>query len=93
MSGLGGVLLCRNECYPDAQEYIAEAREAGEQVDVTLWARRRYNRLHDNTRTERANRRNGQLNAKARVLGFDSASAMLTAWLRGEIEIPPNPNQ
>lgn len=92
VSGLGGVMLCRDECFPDAKIYIEEQQSKGESVDVTLWARRRYNRLTDNTRTERTNSRNERLNKKAQALGYKGFSSILTAWDNGEIEIPPNPN-
>lgn len=85
--GLGPVLLCQNECYPDANIDREEAQGRGESFDVTLWARRRYNRLHDSTVGERVNRRNEQLNTMAQGLGFDGLSQMLTAWKNGEIKI------
>lgn len=84
---LGLVLLCRDECYPDIQMEIKQLRAENKLVDVTLMARRRYNRLHDNTRTERVNRRNEQLNQKAQEIGFDNLSQLLTAWKNGQIEI------
>lgn len=85
--GLGPVLLCRDECYPDANIDREEAQSRGESFDVTLWARRRYNRLTDNTRTERVRSRNEALNALAQGLGFDGLSQMLTAWKNGEIDL------
>lgn len=85
--GLGPVLLCRDECYPDANIDREATQAAGKSFDVTLWARRRYNRLHDSTRTERVNRRNEVLSIKAQELGFDSLSQMLTAWKNGEINL------
>lgn len=84
---LGPVLLCRDECYPDANIDREEAQGKGKSFDVTLWARRRYNRLHDNTRTERVTRRNQELNSLAQKLGFDSLSQFLTAWKNGEVKI------
>lgn len=87
LTALGGVLLCTKECYPDIKTEIEELRESGKDIDVTLMARRRYNRLHDNTRTERVNRRNEQLNQKAQELGFAGLSQMLTAWKNGDINI------
>lgn len=85
--GLNSVLLCRDECYPDIQIEIEELRAANKPVDITLLVRRRYNRLHDKTRTERVNRRNEELDAMAQGLGFDSLSQFLTAWKNGEIKI------
>lgn len=85
--GLGPVLLCRDGCYPDANIDREEAQGKGESFDITLWTRRRYNRLHDNTRTDRVNRRNEALDKKARELGFEGLSQFLTAWKNGEIEI------
>jgi len=85
--GLGPVLLCRDECYPDANIDRETTQAAGGSFDVTLWARRRYNRLHDTTRTERVNRRNEQLEEKAQELGFDNLSQFLTAWKNGEVKI------
>lgn len=85
--GLGPVLLCRDECYPDIAIEVEELRTQGKPVDVTLLVRRRYNRLHDTTRTERVNRRNEQLDTLAQELGFDSLSQFLTAWKNGEIRI------
>lgn len=85
--GLGPVLLCRDECFPDANIDREAAQSRGESFDITLWARRRYNRLHDTTRTERVARRNEQLNKKAQELGFDSLSQFLTAWKNGEIKV------
>ena len=82
--GLGPVLLCRDECYPDANIDREAAQAAGQSFDITLWARRRYKRLHDNS-TERVTRRNEALDAKAQALGFDGLSQMLTAWKNGEI--------
>lgn len=95
VTGLGPVLLCRDECYPDANIDREEAQGKGEPFDVTLWARRRYNRLHDSTRTERVNRRNEQLDALAQELGFDSLSQFLTNWKNGEIkiEVTKSPNR
>jgi len=87
VTALGPVLLCRDECYPDIQMEIDNLRAANKPVDVTLLARRRYNRLHDSTRTERVNRRNEELDQLARGLGFDSLSQMLTAWKNGEIRL------
>jgi hypothetical protein len=87
MMGLGPVRLCRDECYPDIQMEIDALRQAGEPVDVTILARRRYNRIHDHTRTERVNRRNKKLNSLAQGLGFDSLSQMLTLWKNGQIEL------
>lgn len=84
--GLGPVLLCRDECYPDIQIEIEELRAANKPVDVTILTRRRYKRLHDNS-TERVTRRNEELNAKAQELGFQSLSEMLTLWKNGEIKI------
>lgn len=86
--GLGPVLLCRDECYPDA----ATARQVsqthqGQAFDITDWARRRYNRLHDNNSTERVNRRNDALNALAQAQGYESMSSLLTAWKNGEIAV------
>ena len=86
VSGLGGVLLC-HPCRSEIEGEVAELRAAGKEVDVTVMARRIYNRLHDNTRTARTNRRNEQLNQLAREIGFDSLSQMLTAWMNGRIEI------
>jgi len=84
---LGPVMLCVDECYPDAMIEVEEANEKGESIDVRLWARRRYNRLHDKTVGDRVQRRNKQLNAMAQELGFDGLSQMLTAWKNGEIKI------
>ena len=85
--GLGGVLLCRDECYPDIMIEVEALRADNKPVDVTLMARRRYNRLHDNTRTERVNRRNEELNELAQGLGFEGLSQFLTAWKNGEFTI------
>lgn len=85
--GLGPVLLCRDECYPDIQLEIEELRAQNKPVDVTLLTRRRYNRLHDKTRTGRVTRRNEQLDAMAQELGFDGLSQFLTAWKNGRIKI------
>ena len=85
--GLGPVLLCRDECYPDATIARDEVQAGGGSFDITIWTRRRYNRLHDATRTERVNRRNEQLDEKARELGFEGLSQFLTAWKNGEIKI------
>ena len=85
--GLGSVLLCRAECYPDANIDQEATQAADQSFDVTVWARRRYNRLHDTTRTERVNRRNEELDTLAQGHGFDSLSQMLTAWKNGEINI------
>lgn len=85
--GLGPVLLCRDECYPDANIDREAAQAAGESFDITLWARRRYNRLHDSTRTERVQRRNEELDKLAQGLGFDGLSQFLTAWKNGEVKI------
>lgn len=84
---LGPVLLCSDECYPDAVADRDETQSDGKQFDITIWTRRRYNRLHDNTVGERVNRRNDQLNTMAQELGFDGLSQMLTAWKNGEIKI------
>lgn len=84
---IGPVLLCNDECAPQIEIEIAELRAAGQPVDVTILARRRYNRLHDTTRTERVNRRNDELNAMAQELGFESLSQILTAWKNGEVKI------
>lgn len=84
--GLGPVLLCRDECYPDAVIDRDEVQGSGGSFDITTWTRRRYKRLHDNS-TERVTRRNEELNAKAQGLGFQSLSEMLTAWKNGEIKI------
>lgn len=84
---IGPVLLCADECAPDIELEIAELRATGQPVDVTLIARRRYNRLHDNTRTERVNRRNDELDRLAQGLGFEGLSQMLTAWKNGEVKI------
>jgi len=85
--GLGPVLLCRDECYPDANIDRETAQAAGGSFDVTIWARRRYNRLHDTTRTERVTRRNEELDNLAQGQGFESLSQMLTAWKNGQIKI------
>lgn len=85
--GVGPVLLCRDECYPDFMIYAEEQREQNQPVDVTLWTRRRYNRFHDKTRTERVTRRNEELDTMAQGLGFDSLSQMLTAWKNREIRL------
>lgn len=87
LTGLGPVLLCRDECYPDANIDREEVQSRNEPFDITLWARRRYNRLHDNTVGERVNRRNEELNVMAQDLGFDGLSQMLTAWKNGDIKI------
>lgn len=84
---LGSVLLCRDECYPDANIDREDAQSKGESFDIMKWARRRYNRLHDTTRTDRVTRRNEELNAMAQRFGFDNLSQMLTAWKNGEIKI------
>lgn len=86
--GLGPVLLCKAECYPDAIIARDEIQGNGGSFDITVWARRRYNRLHDTTTsTERVNRRNDELNAMAQELGFDSLSQMLTDWKNHKIKI------
>ena len=85
--GLGPVLLCRDECYPDANIDREATQAAGKSFDITLWTRRRYNRLHDTTRTERVTRRNEELDALAQGQGFDSLSQMLTHWKNGEISL------
>lgn len=87
ITALGPVLLCTNECYPDAVADRSEAQDNQKSFDITVWTRRRYNRLHDNTVGERVNRRNGKLNSMAHELGFDGFSQMLTAWKNGEIKI------
>lgn len=89
--GLGSVLLCQAECFPDASIDREEAQSKGESFDVTLWAKRRYKRLHDNTVGKRVNSRNEKLNERARSLGYEGFSEILTMWLRKEIDIPPNP--
>lgn len=86
MGSLGGVLLCQS-CRGQIEIDIADARANDQPVDVTVMARRMYNRLHDNTRTQRWNKRNEALNAKAQELGFDSLSQLLTSWKNGDIEI------
>lgn len=85
--GVGPVLLCRDECHPDFMIYAEEQREQNQPVDVTLWTRRRYNRFHDTTRTERVNRRNEELDAMAKEIGFEGLSQFLTAWKNREIKI------
>jgi len=85
--GLGPVLLCRDECYPDANIDREATQAGGKSFDITIWARRRYNRLHDTTRTERVSRRNEELDKLAQGQGFDSLSQLLTAWKNGEINI------
>jgi len=87
VTGLGPVLLCRGNCYPDATIDREAAQSKGESFDVVTWARRRYNRLHDNTVAERVNRRNDELNKLAQNLGFGGLSQMLTAWKNGDIKI------
>jgi hypothetical protein len=89
--GLGPVLLCRDECYPDANIDREEAQSKGESFDITLWARRRYNRLHDATRTERVNRRNEELDRLAQGLGFEGLSQFLTVWKNDEIKVTVEP--
>lgn len=84
VSSLGGVLLCQT-CRPQIEIEIAGSRDAGQEVDVTVMA----DRLHDNS-TERVQRRNEALNAKAKALGFDSLSQMLTSWKNGQIELIVN---
>lgn len=88
ITGLGPVLLCADECYPDATIEIEVAQAEGKSIDVRLWARRRYNRLHDNTRsTERVQRRNEELDRLAQSLGFEGLSQFLTAWKNGQIVV------
>jgi len=84
---LGSVLLCRDGCYPDADSYREAVQSEDKSFDVALWARRRYNRLHDNTVNDRVQRRNAKLNSLAKELGFDGLSQMLTAWKNGEITL------
>lgn len=93
ITGLGPVLLCTNECYPDAMIASEEARNEGESFDIRVWARRRYKRLHDNTGSERSNRRNEILNEKAKALGFNGLSELLTAWKNGDVEIVVEDNR
>jgi hypothetical protein len=83
---LGPVMLC-DECYPDAMIEVEAAQAEGKSIDVRLWARRRYNRLHDNTVGERVARRNEELDKLAQGFGFDGLSQFLTAWKNGEIKI------
>lgn len=86
--GLGPILLCAIECYPDANLAREEAQSRGESFDITVWARRRYNRLHDNTRsTGRVQRRNEELDRLAQALGFEGVSQFLTAWKNGQIVV------
>lgn len=82
--GLGPVLLCRDECYPDANIDREATQSAGEQFDVTIWARRR---LKGDYSTPRVNERNAQLNAIAQEYGYESMSSLLTAWKNGEIAV------
>lgn len=84
---LGPVLLCRTECHPEANIDREAAQSAGEAFDITLWARRRYNRLHDSTGAERIQRRNDQLRELSRQYGYDSMSTLLTDWLNGKINV------
>lgn len=88
---LGPVLLCRAECYPDAIIERDQTQAAGESFDITIWARQRYNRLTDKTRTERTSRRREQLNEKAEALGFKGLSQLLTAWKNDEIRLIVEP--
>ena len=85
VSSLGGVLLCQT-CRPQIEIEIADLRANGQEVDVTVMARRMYDRLHDNS-TPRVTQRNEALRAKAQELGYDSVSSLLTDWKNGVIEL------
>lgn len=62
---------------------------AGDILDGIEEGKRHIDKLmgYDYTATERAKRRRDVLKIKAGELGFDSLSAMLTAWKNGDIEL------
>lgn len=84
VTGLGPVLLCRDECYPDANIARESAQSNGESFDITIWTRKRIAATKARARIDR---RNNELEAKAQSLGFNGLSSFLTAWKNDEIEI------